>query len=201
MKPVLRRLWDRLSIYLPVALMGVFALATLWLVRSVPGTLAPAPAGPPRHEADYFIRRLALQTFDAQGRLRSEVFSELAHHYPDTDTLEMSQVRMRSRSAEGRLTTGTARHAEASGDGTHVKLSGQVRLQREGRTDAPEPMDYEGEFLEVFTKSDRVRSDRPVVVRRGQDRFTADGLDYDDPTRILVMEGHVQGQLHPRRTR
>ena len=33
--PSLRRFWDRLSIYLPVLLMGALALGSYWLLRMI----------------------------------------------------------------------------------------------------------------------------------------------------------------------
>jgi hypothetical protein len=35
------RLWDNISIYLPVALMGLLVLGTYWLVRNAPGASTP----------------------------------------------------------------------------------------------------------------------------------------------------------------
>ena len=49
-------LWDRVSIYLPVLLMGALALGTYWLVRNSPVFNAPEAAKEARHESDYFMR-------------------------------------------------------------------------------------------------------------------------------------------------
>ena len=38
------RAWDRISIYLPVILMAVLALATYWLARTTPG-MSGGPTG------------------------------------------------------------------------------------------------------------------------------------------------------------
>ena len=60
--------------------MGVLALGTYWLVRSTPVFEAPAPDQPPRHEADYFMQKFSVKTFDASGRLKSEIFGTEARH-------------------------------------------------------------------------------------------------------------------------
>ena len=39
---MVRHGWDQLSIYLPVALMGLLALGTWWLVRNAPMPQMPA---------------------------------------------------------------------------------------------------------------------------------------------------------------
>src|SRR5450759_1534561 len=100
--------WERLSLYLPVMLMGVLALGTYWLVRSTPLLLSPEQEAPVRHEPDYFMRKFSVKTFDGAGRVKSEVLGTDARHYPDTDTLEIDFVRIRSFSNEGRLTTASA---------------------------------------------------------------------------------------------
>jgi hypothetical protein len=83
--------WDQLSSwYLPVLLMGLLALGTWWLVRNAPAPLAgPQSAGCVPAEPDYFMRRFSVKSFDANGRLQSEVIGAKASHYPDTDTLEI----------------------------------------------------------------------------------------------------------------
>ena len=45
-------------------------------------------------------------------------------------------------------------------------------------------MEFRGEFLHAFVNTERVRSHQPVVLIRGNDRFTADSLDYDNLDRV-----------------
>ena len=49
---LLRTAWERLSFYLPIALMGVLALGTYWLVRSTPLPMLPEQVAPAKHEPD-----------------------------------------------------------------------------------------------------------------------------------------------------
>lgn len=198
----LRRAWERLSIYLPILLMGLFALGSWWLVRNMPVIVAPGAAAPPRHEADYFMRRFSVKSFDAAGKLKSELWGAEAHHYPDTDQLEIAQVRMRAFDEQGRLTVATARRAISNADGSEVQLMGDARVVREGGRspggEALPRMEFRGEFLHAFVKQDRVRSHLPVELTRGSDRFTADALDYDHRSQVLDLRGRVRGQLAPR---
>ena len=74
MMRIVRRGIDRLSIYLPLVLMGVLALGTYWLVRSTP-LLETAPSEQPvRVDPDYRMERFSIKTFDSKGRLKN-VFS------------------------------------------------------------------------------------------------------------------------------
>lgn len=197
----LRFAWDRLSIYLPVILMGVFALGTYWLVRSTPLLTVQEQAAPVQHEPDYFMRKFSVKTFDAAGRIKSEVFGVEARHFPDTDTLEIDEVRIRSFDEKGRLTTATARRALTNSDASEVQLYGNARVVREPVLDAAgrllPSMEFRGEFLHAFMNTEQVKSHLPVELIRGQDRFTADTMDYDNLDRVMLLNGRVKGTLVP----
>lgn len=198
---LLRMLGDRLSLYLPVILMGLLALGTYWLVRGTPLLMPPEQALPARHEADYFMRKFSVKTFDAAGRLKSEVLGSDARHYPDTDTLEIDFVRIRSFSNEGRLTTAGASRALTNGNASEVQLFGDARVVREQVLDKigqlQPRMEFRGEFLHAFMDAERVTSDQPVQLMRGRDRFTADAMDFDNPKRVMELKGRVKGTLVP----
>ncbi len=198
----LRQGWEQLSLYLPVLLMGLLALGTWWLVRNAPMPQLPAVERPLSHQPDYFMKNFSVKSFDATGRLQSEVQGEMARHYPDTDTLEIDQVRMRSVTLEGRRTLATANRALTNADGTEVQLFGNAIVTREPlppKSGAPaQPrLEFRSEFLHAYTDSERVRSDQPVVLTRGNDRFTADAMDYDNLDQVLQLRGRVKGVLMP----
>jgi lipopolysaccharide export system protein LptC len=46
-------------------------------------------------------------------------------------------------------------------------------------------------------KTERLKSHKPVELQRGQDRFTADALDFDNVAQVLQLEGRVHGTLVP----
>lgn len=196
---LLRDGWDRLSLYLPILIMGVLALATYWLVRSTPEFAPPEAPRPPTHEPDYFMKKFSVRAFDASGRLKNEVSGDLAKHYPDTDLLEIDGVRIRAFNEQGALTTATARQAISNSDGSEVKLIGNARVVREagsGKADAPR-LEFRGEFLHAFTKTEQVKSDKPVTLIRGKDVFVADSMAFDNIKQVIELRGRVKGTLTP----
>ena len=198
----LRQGWDQFSLYLPVVLMGLLALGTWWLVRNAPAPLLPAVQRPQTHQPDYFMKGFSVKSFDATGRLQSEVMGEVGRHYPDTDTLEIDKVRMRSVALDGRVTVATADRALSNADGSEVQLFGNAIVTREplpakaGKPAEPR-LEFRSEFLHAYTTTERVRSDKPVVLTRGNDRFTADGMDYDNLDQVMQLRGRVRGVLQP----
>lgn len=194
-----RMTWDRLAIYLPVILMGVLALGTYWLARNTPSFLGGSDAQRAvTHDPDYFMRDFAVRTFDLNGKLRTEVFGTEARHYPDTDTMEIDQPRIRSYNEQGVVTVATARTGISNADGSEVQLVGNAVVVRDPVPGTKVPrMEFRGEFLHAFLNTERVRSHKPVTLIRGNDKFTGDGMEYDNLNRVLDMRGRVHGLLLP----
>ena len=201
MKKLAHLTWDRLSIYLPVMLMGLLALGTYWLVRITPAVSAPEPEQQVRHEPDYFMRTFSVKTFNEQGQLQSEVNGIEGRHFPDTDTLEIDQVRMRSFNQDGKVVVATADRALSNSDGSEVQLFGNAIVVREASTDASGRVDprleFRSEFLHAYVNTERVKTNQPVVMTRGNDRFTGDAMDFDNLSRVMNLQGRVRGVLMP----
>lgn len=199
--PTLRDALDRVTIYLPIIVVAVLALGTYWLVRNAPKILGPTPKVAAVHEPDYFMRDFVIKNFLANGDLRSELYGKEGRHYPDTDTLEVDDVRLRSISPEGLTTRASAKRGLSNADGSEVQLFGDAVVTREASTgtkgQAVPTMEFRGEFLHAFIDTERVTSNKPVTITRGADRFTADTLDYDNLSGVANLKGRVRGLLVP----
>ncbi|MDO9405321.1 MAG: LPS export ABC transporter periplasmic protein LptC [Polaromonas sp.] len=196
-------LWDGIAIYLPVLMMGVLALGTYWLVRNTPSPSAPGVARQAQHEPDYFMRRFTVKNFGETGVLKTEIRGAEARHYPDTDTLEIDQARIRSVSPKGLVTVASGNRALSNGDGSEVQLTGNALVVREAGIDnagkANPRLEFRGEFLHAFLNEERVRSHKPVVLTRGGDQFTGDSFAYDNLDGVAELKGRVRGILMPGR--
>jgi lipopolysaccharide export system protein LptC len=206
----LPRKWrDRLSAWLPVLCMAFFALATVWLVRSVPSEPQAQPAAAPSHDPDYYMRQFAVRQFDAQGRMSAELFGAEGRHYPDTDKLAVQAPRWRAYDAQGRLITGLSQSARSNREGSEIELFGNARVvrqplppaSREGKAVDKDdlPLIFNGQYLHAWTQERRVSSDQPVQLARGDDVFTGERFDYDDRTGIASLQGRVRGVMQPQR--
>ena len=198
---LLRELGDRFLLYLPLACMAVLALGSYWVVRSTPAPTAAAAPRAQRHVPDYFMEGFAVKSFDAKGQLRSEVQGATVRHYSDTQWMEIDGIRIRSFDAQGRLTTASADRGLTNEDGSEVQLMGRALVVREAVTTVGEKavpsMEYRSEFLHAFMNSERLKSHKPVELRRGQDRFSADAMDFDNVEQVLQLNGRVRGTLVP----
>jgi lipopolysaccharide export system protein LptC len=195
----LRTAWDRLSLYVPIVLLAGLALGTYWLVRSTPAFSPTEVTKAATHDPDYFMKTFSVKTFDAAGHLKSEVVGDAARHFPDTDTVEIDRVRIRSYNDKGQLTTATANRALTNADGSEVQLFGNALVVREatvGKKDSPR-LEFKGEFLHAFMNTEQVKSNQPVRLTRGKDSFVGDAMDYDGLEQVMQLRGRVKGVLIP----
>ena len=196
-----RRVLDRLALYLPAILMAVFALGSWWLVRSLPSFFNETVAQSVRHEPDYFLQNFSVKSFDSQGRLMRELSGEHAQHFPETDTLDIQKVQLRGHSQEGQQVNAVADKALAKGDGTQVTLVGNVHISQPASTSANglrAATEMRSQEIKAFVKEERLVSDVPVEVRRGQDLFTAEKMQMNSKTGEYELSGRVRGTVHPR---
>lgn len=198
----LARWWDRLSIYLPVVLMMLMALATYWLLRATP---EPEPPGPKRevtHEPDYFMHRFSVKVFEPGGALKTELYGAEARHHPDTGTLVVDAARIRSFGPQRQLSTATARQITSNDEGTEFVLEGDAAVVRQASRGAKGEVlpriEFHGELLRVATDPEHISSEQPVVLIRGQDQIAADTLDYRGDARVANLTGQVKALFAPR---
>ena len=195
-RPLRTRLFDVLSAYLPLLLMAVLALGTWWLVKNTPLLDTERSAAPPRHEPDYTMNQFMVQRFAAGGAMRVQIEGDVLRHYPDTDTIEVDNPRIRAIGVDGRVTNATARKATSNRDGTELQLSGDAHVVREATKQDP-AIEFRGEFLDCSQNTERVRSPLPVVVTQGGSELHADAMNYDNLARVLDLKGHVRAVLAP----
>jgi len=194
------RVIDTVSTYLPVLLMAAFALGTWWLVKNTPVLDNERQVAPPRHEPDYTMRQFTVQRFAAAGALRVQIEGDELRHYPDNDTLEIDNPRIRATGPDGRITRATAKRALSNGDGSEVQLSGGARVVREA-SGGDDALEFRGEFLHAFLATERVRSHLPVTVTQGATEIRADGMSYDNLSRVVEFKGRVRAVLSPSASR
>jgi lipopolysaccharide export system protein LptC len=182
------RLLDLVSAYLPLLMMAGLALGTWWLLRNAPSVDEPRAAVAPRHEADYVMTRFVVQRFGSDGALRTQIEGDRLRHFPDDDTLEIDQARIRAIASDGTVTLAAATKALANGDGSEVQLLGNAHVTRPG-VDAQDTIEFQSEFLHAFRNTERVRSHLPVVVTQGQSVIHAQGMEYDNLARVVDLKG------------
>lgn len=191
------RVVDAVSAYLPLLLMAVLALGTWWLAKNTPLLDAARPSAAPRHVPDYTMSGFLVQRFAPDGALRAQIEGDVLKHYPDTDTFEIDNPRIRAiGEKDGRITHASAKQAIANHDASEVQLVGDAHVVRDATPEA-QAIDFRGQFLHYFQNSERVQSHLPVVVTQGSTAVSADGMSYDNLAGVLDLKGRTRAVLLP----
>ena len=131
-----------------------------------------------------------MQRFAPDGALRVQIEGDELRHYPDTDTLEIDDVRIRAIAPDGRRDAGKRAPCARNGDASEVQLLGGAPrcVRKPGRRRRRSRL--RSEFLHAFLDTERVRSHLPVWVRHGATEVRADGARVRPPVaRVLQFNG------------
>jgi lipopolysaccharide export system protein LptC len=182
----------------------MMAMTTYWLVRNTPVMGEVELEAAPRHVPDYFMRDFSVKVFGEDGRLKSEIIGTEGRHYPDTDTLEIDQPRIRILSPQGRVTTAIAARGLINADGSEAQLFDKAVVVREASSTSlgvtSPRSELQSDFLHLFANTEQVRTHLPVTFLRGSgDRFTSqEGMSFENLDQMMELKGRVRGTLQPR---
>jgi lipopolysaccharide export system protein LptC len=190
------RWWDRLSLYLPVLLMGALALGTWWLLQSAPGVPRLNAPSPESRLPDYAMRGFELQRFDERGQLRARLIGESLSHWPQGDRLQLQGVSLSLWDPDGGVSQARAERAQTSQGLDRVELTGGVRLERQPAGGGP-GWQVTGEGLSLWADRGEILSALPVVLVQGRSRIEAARLRLDYRGRVVELQGGVQTRIEP----
>jgi lipopolysaccharide export system protein LptC len=189
------RTWlrDKLAAYLPLLLMVLLALGTWWLVKNSPQ--APKASSPRAvtGEPDYTLRGFGLQRFAADGSLQLTLEGRQLHHYPDSDRIEIEEVRLSTPGTSGPATLATARQARADGKATDIELLRGATVK--ARLADGQALEMNSNYLRLRVSEQRVSTHQPVELRVGTQTVKAGGLVWDNPARTLELKPPIRATM------
>lgn len=184
------------SSYLPILLMSLLAMGTWWLVQNSPVFDGPREAAAPSHAPDYTMENVSLRRFDLQGALRNHIQGRQLRHYPDTDTIEIDQIRLRALDAQGNITTAQGRLGWSNRDGSELRLEGAARVTRKATENEPR-ITFLGESITARLPQRQVLSNQALTIKREGLRITADTITYDSFTGVAHAQGRIDVSYQP----
>lgn len=192
----LRRTLDSLTLYVPLIIMGLMALGSWWLVRSMPDLLSSDVNKPLRTDPDYKLDNFTVKTFDANGRMTRQVSGSSAIHFPQPNELHIQHIQMFALNEAGSEFTARAEKGISSDNDDKFTLIGDVHAVR--KADAHGPLtQLQGERLTAIVQEDRLVSSLPVEITRNRDVFTSNTMDFNTRTGQYLLQGRVRSVLAP----
>lgn len=187
---------DKMTLSLPLIVLGLLAMGSWWLVRSMPELLSATTTSTVRQEPDYTLENFSFRAFDATGRMTHELHGEQAKHYPASDELYIQNVRVVSISETGSRINAQAMQGIATGDGKQVTLIGEAQAIRPALGELPR-LELHGERLLALVEEHQLLSSDPVKIIRDQDVFTGNSMNFNSDSGAYILQGRVRGVLAP----
>lgn len=180
---------------LPLTILLLLTLLTLWLNRTVELS-APQEPGPPKHEPDYIVERFNIKRLSDAGEPRYVLSASRMTHYPDDDSSHLDLPRLVQAQPGKPDTRVSAMRGVVSSNGEEVKLYSSVELFKAGDS-APgkkeDDMRVRSEYLRVLPDSDRADTHTRVVIEQGKAVLIGTGMKFNNRYRQIELQSAVTG--------
>lgn len=188
-----------LGAILPLAIMLLLAMLTLWLERTVELTTAVAPRTV-THEPDYVVEKFNLQRLSADGEPRYRLSAARMVHFPDDDSSHLTEPRLIQTSPGKVETRASALRGVVSSDGREVKLYEQVELFRAGAVSSTpggrsDDLRVRTGYLRVIPDDDKADTTDRVLIEQGASTLNGTGMTYDNRYRRFALLAAVRGTM------
>jgi len=185
---------SRLTSLISLVAMAVLAGGTYWLLQA---TQTPAPSGLERaksHSPDYFADSFSVSELDQTGTTQYRLTATKMIHYEDDDNSDLTLPAIRAFQPGKPIVTATGERGTVNGDVSIVDLYDNARILRAPGNGDPE-MQADSSHFRVLVNDDVIETEKPVKLRRGQSVMTANGMHYNNVTRVMELFGNVRGAI------
>jgi len=187
----------RVTPLLPLALMTLLAVLTLWLQYAV--REGAGESRPPGHEPDAIVENFTVQNLDAAGKLQYTFSAPKMQHFADDGSGEVLYPRVVQIAAEGGNFITTANRGTINREGEEAFLYGNVLVMREATPEEPE-LRARTEFLHVLAGQGILHTDQTVTITDGRSTLTGVGMIVNKAKQQFTLQSQVRGTFDaPRR--
>jgi lipopolysaccharide export system protein LptC len=179
-----------------VSLLALLVLTVGMVLLSAPQReTAPAPANAPSHDPGYSAQQARLVQTGPDGRPIYTLDAAQIQQQPNQGTVELQQVKLGFRDADGNEWTARAAHGELVQDSGVVALSGDVHVYGllPGTKD---PAQIISDRLVYNTRMQVVSTREPVTLVMSGRELNATGLMANLKERRVQLESAVHGTFH-----
>ena len=137
----------------PLLVMLLLAMLTLWLVRTIAPSNAPAPAI--NHDPDYVVDKLSLLRLSVEGTPRYLLTADKMVHFPNDDSSHLERPTLRQLQPDKPELRFSAARGIVTAGGDVVHLRDDVEILRAGKARGG---GTRGEDLRITTLVERARA-------------------------------------------
>lgn len=183
----------KLTTLLPLVAMAILAGITYWLLQATL-TKPAEPERPKEHAPDYFANNFSVSELDATGTTQYRLTAVSMVHYEDDENSDLVQPAMRMFQPLKPTVTSTSERGTVNGDVSIVDLYDNARLLRVAGYGDPQ-MQADSQHFRILVNDDVIETEKPVKLQRGLSVTTANGMNYNNVTRVMKLYGQVRGEI------
>ena len=188
--------WDFALAYMPLFMLSMLLLLSIWLVRNAAQPEEKIAAIPVSHIADYEFTNFTLKSYDINGKIRSALKGAHAEHFQDTQNTMVKNPEVMIY-ADKKITKAKALQGLTNEDGSEVQLIGKAQVIRESLVPNENDQQIDSDFLHFFSRTEKIVTHVPVYIFHGKDTFKADALEADNVDQSLKLKGRVRVRIFP----
>jgi len=181
----------RINNLLPLVMVFVLAMLTLWLRQTAETTGAEA-ARAGKNDPDAIAENLTITRLGQTGAAQYTMTAKRMLHFPGDDSTVLEAPRFEKRSADGVTLTVTATRGTVMDKTQEAFFNGNVLLSRSAPGGRPD-LQARTEFLHVMAAKDLVRTNRQVTITQGGRTLSGVGMDLNKLTRQISLLSQVKG--------
>ena len=188
---------QRLAGIFPVLLLAILAGLTYWLeqaVQSPPQTREK----PLAHSPDFTVEKLLATRMDVNGRIRDSLQTAKMTHFADDDSTDLESPRFVSFSRGVPLSI-SAKQGTVSSNGGNLYFRDNVVATR-GARKGTSALVVSTDYLHILPDDNIAKTDQPVTIRDANMEIEAQGMELNDETGVLKMNGGVKGVFYEAKT-
>ena len=186
----------RISGWLPLLLVLLLAMLTLWL-RVVVESREEAGGARGRHDPDAVVDNFKVMRLNEQGAPQYLLSASRMIHYGDDDSTDLEAPQI-LRPGEGAAITIRAARGSVTHDGQEAFFRDRVQIVREATADRAE-LRIQTDYLHVLPDQKIARTHRPVTISEGRTLLSGVGMEFDEQARQFRVHSKVKATFERRR--
>src|SRR5450830_85579 len=185
-------MFGRATILFPLAVLGLLALVTFWIDRTVQPPVIKLD-GSKRHDPDYVLNNFNTVKTGINGSVQYILAATEMRHYPDDDSTYLERPHLTQYSVDKPYTQIDSQRGTVSSNGEIIEFMDNVKVVRQGVKDRGE-LTVTTEYLKVFPKTEIATTDKPVIIKQSPStELRGTGMIYNkkEKTLKLLKNTHV----------
>ncbi|MDR2239193.1 MAG: LPS export ABC transporter periplasmic protein LptC [Zoogloeaceae bacterium] len=176
----------------PIAMMSLLVGLTFWLqqMTELKGERSDALL---RHDPDYYAENFSMRRFDRNGNLQNMLIAKKAVHYPDDDTMVVTEPRIAFLN-RARPMHVTAAQGLVGPQGGEIALIGNVRGVRAATAKNSESV-FTTTHVTVLPDDEVARTGAAVTITQGASVIRGVGMEADNKKQIYLLRSQVNSTI------